>query len=136
MPQGYSNKTGLPLGQGNHKKRTAAHRNPAYRWLWSRLRSVAKSLNKPFDLTFEQFLGFIYEGQCRYCSQKLVWQPYYLRAGSKAYFLDRVDNAKGYSGENCVTCCTVCNKTRSNIFTSDEMLEIGPVIRLVLEKRK
>ena len=39
--------------------------------------------------------------------------------------IDRMDNAVGYHGVNCASCCYVCNRIKSNFFTADEMKKIG-----------
>ena len=45
--------------------------------------------------------------------------------------LDRLDNTIGYMLDNVVSCCTECNRARSDKFTPDEMLIIGTAIRQV-----
>ena len=39
--------------------------------------------------------------------------------------IDRKDNSIGYLLENCVSCCFVCNRTKSNFFSAEEMKAIG-----------
>ena len=42
--------------------------------------------------------------------------------------IERRDNSKGYTVDNLVLACCICNTTRSNIFTETQMIEIGKVI--------
>ena len=49
--------------------------------------------------------------------------------------LDRLDNTKGHTKENCVPCCKECNIARMDNFTYEEMLIIGIAIREVKLKR-
>lgn len=42
--------------------------------------------------------------------------------------VDRLDNERGYEIGNIALCCFVCNKTKSNVFTTKEMLSIGPIV--------
>lgn len=35
--------------------------------------------------------------------------------------IDRVDNFKGYTLENSVPCCTICNRAKSNMLYDDFM---------------
>jgi hypothetical protein len=50
--------------------------------------------------------------------------------------LDRLDNGLGYHLNNVVPCCTICNLSRRNHFTPEEMKRfIGPAIRSVREAR-
>lgn len=77
----------------------------------------------PVDLTYEQFVEFTSIKNCFYCTKIINWEEYGVVKGkytSRAYYLDRKDNTKSYSIENCVVCCTRCNKSRSNSFTYEE----------------
>lgn len=50
--------------------------------------------------------------------------------------LDRLDNSFGYHLDNVVPCCTICNLSRRNHFTPEEMRRfVGPAIRTVREAR-
>jgi hypothetical protein len=42
------------------------------------------------------------------------------KATSRAYQLDRKDNALGYSVDNCVVCCHRCNDAKSNGYDYEE----------------
>lgn len=50
--------------------------------------------------------------------------------------LDRLDNSQGYLPTNVVPACTLCNVTRANRFTHDEMLIIGRAIAEVRQQRQ
>ena len=65
-------------------------------------------------------LGLTEEKKCHYCGAEL-----------RGYNLDRKDNTKGYSKENCVVCCGTCNKARGNWFTYEEFLLLSHGLRLV-----
>lgn len=78
----------------------------------------------PVELTYEEYLEFTKVPDCHYCSAKIDWQPYGTVDGeyiSRAYYLDRKDNAIGYTRDNCVVCCTWCNIFRRNLLTYEEM---------------
>lgn len=49
--------------------------------------------------------------------------------------LDRIDNSKGHTKENCVPCCRECNQARMDFWTYDEMKEIGKVMSELKIKR-
>lgn len=83
-----------------------------------------KKLN--FDLTFEQAC-IIFEQNCTYCNSPpsnkaatrkkrtgRVKQPlhydFWLYTG-----IDRVDSSKGYTLQNCVPCCSICNISKNNL---------------------
>lgn len=50
--------------------------------------------------------------------------------------LDRVDNSIGHLESNCVPCCRLCNFTRADRFSYEEMLIIGKTVRQVIDNRK
>lgn len=87
----------------------------------------ARQRNKEWSITKEQYYSLIKDNQCYYCGNKLP------EVGSG---LDRIDNNKGYSIENVVPCCSICNSVKFDVFTTAEMLEIGNLIREILTRRK
>lgn len=80
-----------------------------------------------FNLTKEQFEIFTKQ-DCHYCgeqptkkisagkSKEVIEHHSYIYNG-----IDRIDNDAGYYRENCVPCCTVCNKLKS-VFSYKEFL--------------
>lgn len=70
-----------------------------------------------FDWEKEEFHEFIKKSKCIYCGRK-EWVG-----------LDRINNKKGHSKDNTVPACEICNLTRSNRFTHEEMKVIGKAIK-------
>lgn len=64
---------------------------------------------------------------CVYCERPLP---------EKGVGLDRLDNNTGYTAENVVPCCGVCNTARSDNFSHEEFIEIAAAIRSVLARRE
>ena len=60
-------------------------------------RKGAEKRGLTFDLTLED-VGHLWQTPCHYCGEKV-----------RTLGLDRVDNAGGYTRENVVSCCSVCN---------------------------
>lgn len=77
--------------------RTYIHK-PKYRF--TRYKSQAKIRKISFTLTFDDFMKF-WGNTCFYCGEKV-----------SGIGIDRLDNSNGYSKENCVSCCTDCNKMK------------------------
>ena len=75
----------------------------------------AKQRNIEWKLTKEEFVTMI-GGACAYCgtSNSMLAKTAY---GFSAYHngIDRVDNKIGYLLDNCVPCCNICNRAKSNM---------------------
>lgn len=92
-------------------------------------KSNAKSRGLPFDLSNEDF-EMIASGDCFYCGNPPEkrnppkdWQlPGYWSG------LDRIDNSKGYSVDNCVPCCKHCNWAKKDLTQEEFYLWITRVI--------
>lgn len=97
-----------------------------YEALFRRLTKVAGYRNKPCTLTYEQFLEFTKTTECEYCSLAIIWST---SSQAGATNLDRKENNQGYSKDNCVVCCSRCNRIKSSYFTYDQMLEVGALLK-------
>ena len=54
-------------------------------------------------ISLEEYTQIVSSGMCRYCSKSLP------KAGSG---VDRTDSTIGYVANNCVSCCSACNKIK------------------------
>lgn len=77
------------------------------------------------NLTYKQFLQYTKTKECHYCSASINWDT------TKGWNLDRKNNSKEYTKKNCVVCCWKCNKGKSNIFTYEERVEVGKILRSI-----
>lgn len=121
----------------NIKRRRWARNLKPFEALYHVLINEASRKEKIIELSFEEFLEFTKEQKCHYCSVPLIWSERINRS-IEPYIgtnLDRKDNSKGYSKENCVACCDLCNKTRGNKFTYEEFKKIGWSIGLIRSLR-
>jgi hypothetical protein len=101
----------LPSGE-------AARRNLEYQYK----RGAAKR-NLEYNLTEEQFTKLV-TGKCNYCGDELtnVVKGQGKTSGDFHYTgIDRVDSSKGYTEENSVSCCWMCNNMK-NTTHIDEFL--------------
>ena len=76
------------------------------------------------------------EGRCQYCHMPGDTEVYYhmrFRKGKRGLNLevDRKDNSRRYSPENCVLACYPCNNAKSDVFSYEEFSKIGETIRKV-----
>lgn len=90
------------------------------------LRDMAKG-RCAVHLSYEEYLTFTSTDKCHYCEAHIQWDAH--GTFSNGHHLDRKDNSKGYSKENCVVCCGPCNQIKSNRFTCEQMLQIGALIK-------
>jgi hypothetical protein len=78
----------------NRRQRT----QPAMRYTRTRLQARRRGL--AFDLTYEQFLA-LWGQPCAYCGIEI-----------DTIGLDRVDNTAGYTPDNVLPCCSLCNRMK------------------------
>lgn len=77
------------------------------------------------NLTYGQFYQLCQELNCHYCNEPVKRSSIRGTPGYKNYALDRKDNNRGYSMDNCVTCCWRCNQIKGENFTYSQFLEIA-----------
>jgi hypothetical protein len=87
--------------------------------LFYRYRKTAVKRGYSFEITYDFFISNT-DKNCHYCNskpnrehkfkQKEIIFPSYFCNG-----IDRKDNNKGYTEENCLPCCTICNRAKNNL---------------------
>jgi 5-methylcytosine-specific restriction endonuclease McrA len=97
--------------------------------LYSIIRRNARNRSIDFPLLLEDFVSWFLESKkvCRYCGipverLRVVDKS---KKMAKRLSIDRIDNNRGYEIDNIALACMLCNFIKSNIFTGDEMMEIG-----------
>lgn len=81
---------------------------------------VAAKKNLKVSISKAQLEGLLEDALCSYCSMPLL---------STGYGLDRLDNKKGYSINNVITCCTDCNSLKSNLLTTEETKKVVALLK-------
>ncbi len=82
-------------------------------------RARCRSRGHMFHLKYEEWLPLISQ-PCFYCEGPL---------NPTGIGLDRKDHEGAYEAGNVVQCCGVCNSVRIKVFTFEEMIEMGKVIK-------
>lgn len=75
-------------------------------------------------ITVWEFVEKLKSNVCTYCGS------------NENLGFDRIDNSKDHNLDNILICCHLCNMTRGNRYTVDEMKKIGGVIKQILDERK
>lgn len=76
----------------------------------SLLKSSAKQRHINVNLDINKY-QYVIDAGCYFCGSDL--------SNENGYCLDRVDNNKGYTIENVVGCCKICNRAKSNMKVND-----------------
>ena len=92
--------------------------------IYFKYRQSAKRRNYSFELSIN-FFSVLVKSDCFYCGSKPNRVQY--NQSKKRNFIfcngvDRKNNNIGYTEENCVSCCTICNRAKSN-FSFDFFIE-------------
>lgn len=77
----------------------------------------AVSRGHTFEITKDYF-KYLIQQPCYYCGSKPCQEiPAAKRYNGTVLVngIDRVDNSKGYTNENCVSCCKACNLTKGAV---------------------
>lgn len=97
---------------------------------YRKYKGSAKKRSHDFKISFEDYI-FLAEAPCNYCG-RMPFEKKYLPSGRsiegrEAFVLlggiDRLDSSMGYTPENCVPACWVCNRAKSTL-TMEEWLEM------------
>ena len=125
--------------------RDCLHARTLYRTTQSNLRSGFNRVNKgspTLELGIDEFCRWRKAQvlECHYCG---IQQDELSRVGMRSQIqrtvkilgVDRLDSDRGYVEGNLAPCCFVCNQIKGNRFTEAEMLDIGPSIGQVWQRR-
>lgn len=87
----------------------------AFNSLYADYKNQAQKKNVTFDLNKKDFKTII-NSDCYYCGEKpsRIRKTQYNTGSIKYNGIDRVNNNKGYTKENCVSCCKFCNIAKNN----------------------
>lgn len=94
----------------------------AFNLLFASYRCSAEARAISFDVTKDE-VRELTKQNCFYCGKEpiTVYAPDLPNGGYVYNGVDRKDSAAGYSTENCVSCCKVCNWMK-NVYTVDAFI--------------
>lgn len=126
LKNGHTKSCGcLKIGKNNGTRpgNCLSHGEAALRHLYRSYKTNAKRRRIDFHISLDDFR--ILTGQSYYYCGKLPKQVLNFRSCNGEYTyngLDRANNTKGYSIDNCVPCCKTCNSAKG-ILSQDEFKE-------------
>ena len=86
----------------------------------ARLKVAARERGLEVDISLDEYRVVIAAGRCHYCAGPLP---------ASGHGLDRRSASLGYTRDNVVAACDACNRIKSDVFTYDQMVEIGALLR-------
>lgn len=99
----------------------------------------AESRKISFNLTLEEFKKLINK-PCTYCGSNPTSDTYingnkFNKTNELIYVngIDRIDSTKGYSVNNCVPCCTMCNKMKLDYSLENFKTQISKIYHYSIE---
>lgn len=110
-------------------------RKKPFEWLYTHLLWSAKNSKRICKLTYEEFVEFTKIENCHYCGTPIEWRKHQVNDSVGRYNIDRKNNDLGYTKENCVVCCPLCNSVKGKILSHDEMMLLGPGILEIYKMR-
>jgi hypothetical protein len=97
----------------------------------------AKKRNLVYKLTIKEFKELIF-GKCYYCNDGPQERKYYnSRNKTKTISfngIDRIDSLKGYTKDNCITCCEMCNRMKMTYGQEKFLEQIKKIYNNLLKK--
>lgn len=78
-----------------------------------------------FELSLEDFTNLISQN-CVYCHSEP--KSSYIEYAHNG--IDRIDNSKGYTIDNCVPCCSMCNFMKHDYSLQDFLHQIGKIYKI------
>jgi hypothetical protein len=98
---------------GRNSRHKVAKKNAALRSVFATYISNANNRGIEFKLTVDEFYDIISQN-CYYCAiePSNLYDKHYYAAVYNG--IDRKDNTIGYTIENCVPCCKICNIAKNN----------------------
>lgn len=100
------------LAAENRKKRYLGKGVSSFNSLFGLYQKLAAERNLLFTLSRKQFEDLIL-GCCFYCG--IIPNQWGCKKDVLHHGIDRVNNTKGYTIDNCVSCCKTCNCAKSKM---------------------
>ena len=120
LTTGHTRSCGHVRGQLRGEQLRLPHGDAIRNRILSTYKDHARQRSIPFELPKEDF-NLLIKSNCFYCGSPPSTARTARRSGAVLLYngIDRVDNNQGYSKENCVPCCSTCNRAKGTLTTED-----------------
>jgi hypothetical protein len=105
---------------------------PRLRPFESLFRSLQRSAaggNRDCTLSYEEFVKFTALDRCHYCWSPIRWSEYNININGNGHNLDRKDSLRGYTPDNVVVCCSICNWHKGGYYDYETWFAMTEVLR-------
>lgn len=106
-----------------------ASKDGGFKKLLKQYTDNAKIRNIEFSLSTEDFSKLVF-GDCYYCNKEPINDIGNKLKTTIYNGIDRVDNSLGYTKDNSVTCCTICNFMKRDLSLTDFFKQIETIFNL------
>lgn len=111
-----------------------SHREHLERRVYSFYKNNCQKRGRGFQIDLDLFKETINKN-CHYCNKRpsntVRGRGPHSHTSMRYSGIDRKDNSRGYTPDNCVPCCHECNEIKSDNLTYEEMLEVARVLRAI-----
>lgn len=125
LKNGHTKSCGCLKKEVMFKRNSLPYGMACFKYKINTYKKRAKKSNIPFNLSNDDFLE-LSQGDCHYCGIKPTARNRKIYETFNGQFLyngiDRINNDLGYTVENCVPCCSMCNRAKYT-HTYQEFLE-------------
>ena len=120
------------------KQRILPNNESAKKKYYNSYKYSAIKRNLTFDLPREDFDKIIVQN-CHYCGMSPTDQSYLSKSSKKynAFYasgVDRLDSSIGYNVDNCVPCCSRCNKMKMDLSYTDFITHVLDIREFIVNK--
>jgi hypothetical protein len=96
--------------------------------------ATAEGKGLEIDLTRDDYAKIVAQ-PCHYCGIPAPFRKHWsYRGGIYAHGIDRVDNSKGYTKENSVSCCKACNYAKHTMSVDEFLVWVKRVYEHSVQK--
>lgn len=135
LKKGGTNSCGCLKNELSSKRAKKSIGESSLTFLFHVYKIGARKRGLEFLLTRKQFKKLT-QRNCFYCNEKPYKTIY--RPGVNGKFIyngiDRKDNTKGYTIDNCVTCCSMCNNMKHAYTQQDFLTKVGLIYNYMLKE--